>query len=322
MLRASGIILAWLIVGLGCANETVPFSAESRDAVGTEEENSAEAANTRVSDTPEAVDVEQIPAPKEWPACWLSSRLSSTEAVVKERDSNFTEKAGRQEFRGTSANPITSGDCIFNWFGQDNPKEPWVELIEQRLANSLYTYDSIVTCTADSTPDCTCMTSLPQNPDGDDPVDLRDNVPFIVGDCVRETDTGRLVIYNVRNPDQLGLQPANGRCDAAETDVATVLIEKRGEIASMEDDGDVTISNGHTCHVDIEPFNPRDDEKDWYGDEIRDWAVVKCEDASTSCRSYALFYKSGEDQGRRGSMTEQGLMLICNDGKCEQVWEQ
>ena len=63
--------------------------------------------------------------PKEWPACWLSSRLSSTEAVVKERSKQFSESAGRQEFIGKSANPITQGDCVMNWFGQDNPAEPW-----------------------------------------------------------------------------------------------------------------------------------------------------------------------------------------------------
>lgn len=306
---------------MGCANDNTPFSADLDD-VAVEEDKDVAAANTSIADAPEELTVAEVEVPKEWPACWLSARLSSTEALVKERDNNFTQQAGRQEFRGRSANPITSGDCVLNWFGQDNPDEPWVALMEQHLIdNSPHPYDSIVTCTADSTPDCTCMTSLPQDPVGD-PNNPYDDVLFIVGDCVRETDAGRLAIYNVRNPKQLGLQPANGRCDDAANDVSTVLIEKRIEITAMKTDGDVTISNGRTCHVDIEPFNPRDDEKNWYGDEIRDWAVVRCEDQATSCRSYMLFYKSGEDQDVRGATTEQGLLLICEDGKCQQVSEQ
>ena len=101
-----------------------------------------------------------------------------------------------------------------------------------------------------------------------------------------------------------------------------MLAEKRGAIAALKDaDGTVTVSSGDSCRVDVEPFSPRDDEKDWYGDTIRDWAVVTCEDQATTCRSYILFYKSGEDQDMRGSMTETGLMLLCSDGACHQVWK-
>ena len=317
------VICAQLIVVLSssCANDTAPLSPTTQQPVAEEQAADAPISNARIAEEPEKAIAEAIPAPKEWPTCWLSARLSSTEAVVKERSKHFTADQGRQEFRGKSANPITSGDCVINWFGQDNPDEPWVEMMEQYFSRSTHPYDSIVTCTADSTPDCTCMTTLPKDPGGD-PLTPYDNVPFIVGDCVRETDAGRLAIYNVRNPEQRGLQPANGRCNVANASIARVLIEKRADIVGLDEDTDVTLTDDQTCHVDIEPFNPRDDEKDWYGNEIRDWAVVRCEDEATSCRSYALFYKSGEDQNVRGSMTEQGLMLICNRGTCKQVWEE
>ena len=310
---------AWLVVVLlsGCSNDTAPLSAEIQEAITEEQSASAPVANTRIADEPEDVVVEEIPAPKEWPACWLSSRLSSTEAVAKRRDKNFTTAAGRQEFRGKSANPITGGDCVMNWFGQDNPDEPWVEMLATKAGTI---YDSVITCTADATPDCTCMTAIPTAPaavPGASPAD----VPFIVGNCVRKTDTGRLTIYNVRNPKQFGLQPANGACDNSNHNVELVFAEKWGEIAALEDeDSNFTLSNGDSCRADVEPFAPRDDEKDWYGDEIRDWAVVTCEDEETFCRSYALFYKSGEDQDTRGSMIETGLLLICRNGKCQQVW--
>lgn len=323
MFNVTRVMCAQLIIVLSssCANDTAPLASATQEPATEEHTADDLTSKARIADEPEKIIVEEIPAPKEWPTCWLSARLSSTEAVVKERAEHFTADKGRQEFRGKSANPITSGDCILNWFGQDNPDEPWIEMLEQHLHESTHPYDSIVTCTADSTPDCTCMTTIPKDPLGD-PHDPHDNAPFIVGDCVRETDTGRLALYNVRNPEQLSLQPANGRCDDTEASIARVLVEKRSDIIGMGEDSNVTLSNGRTCHVDVEPFNPRDDEKDWYGDEIRDWAVIRCEDEKTSCRSYALFYKSGEDQDIRSLMTEQGLMLICNHGSCQQVWKE
>ena len=320
------MVCAGLIVMLlsGCANDTTPLSSATQAAIADEQKADAPVSNTRSAAAPEDVVVEEIPAPKAWPACWLSARLSSVEAGVKERDLNFTPEAGRQEFRGKSANPIAGGDCVFNWFGQDNADEPWVAMTEQQFSNSPNPYDSIVTCIADSTPDCTCMTVIPTDPDGDNPSDLRDDIPFMVGKCIRATDTGRLAMYNVRNPQQLGLQPANGRCDVANASISRVLNEQRGEIMKLApgEDTNMATSENATCRVDVEPFNPRDDEKDWFGDEIRDWAIVTCEDENTFCRSYALFYKSGEDQDVRGTTTEQGLMLICTNGSCEQVWGQ
>ena len=310
-----GLVIAW---AGSCSNEIPQLSSSTQEEAPAAQD--AQAANAKIGEDNNVVSeaVEQIPAPKEWPACWLSSRLSSTEAVVKERDSDFTVEIGRQEFLGKSANPITSGDCVINWFGQDNPDEPWVAEMETSTGGI---YDSVVTCTADSTPDCTCMTIIPSDPIGN-PTSPLDDVPFIVGNCVRRSDTGRLVIYNVRNPELLGLTPANGACDGTNGDIASVLNEKRSDIALRQEDGSVTLSNGDSCRVDVEPFSPREDEKDWYADAIRDWAVVTCEDEVTSCRSYVLFYKSGEDQGMRGSMTETGLMLICKDGTCQQVWEK
>ncbi len=316
-----------MLVGLvvvmsgGCANDSAPLSALVREqSAPLPKEAEAQPATARMDAAENSLveeEVVSIPAPQEWPACWLSSRLSSTEAVVKRHAADFTEEAGRQNFRGKSANPITDGDCVISWFGQDNPDEPWVARMEVGVDEN---YDSVVTCTADTTPDCTCMTILSADPIGD-PHDPHDDVPFIVGNCVREADTGRLVIYNVRNPARLGSQPANGACDRSNDNVSRVLAGKRGEVAARQDeDGYVTVSNGDRCRVDVAPFSPRDDEKDWYGDEIRDWAVVTCEDEDTSCRSYILFYKSGEEQGERGAMTEAGLMLICRDGKCQQAY--
>ena len=326
MFSMSSVTRAWLIAILlsGCANETAPLSSETQEAIAEEQNTDTPLSNTRISDEPEDVTVEEIPAPKEWPACWLSSRLSTATAMLAVEGgwdaSSFKRDNGRTEFTGKAANPLNRGDCIFNWFGQDNPDEPWVEMLWNEMRQdpqdefSRDKYEAVVTCTAESTPDCTCMTTVPKTLDG--------NQPFLVGDCVREDDIGGHIIYEVRDPELKAHTPANGRCDVANASIKSLMSQnRRGEIMRMEDDdADVTTGEDTTCRVDVEPFSPRDDERDWYGDEIRDWAVVTCEDENTSCRSYAIFYKSSREDGLRSSSPETGLMLICNDGACEQVW--
>ena len=323
MFSMSSVTRAWLIVMLssGCANETAPLSSETQEIIAAEQNADTPLSNTRIADEPEDITVEEIPTPKEWPACWLSARLSTSTAMLAVEGgwdaSSFKRDNGRTEFTGKSANPSNRGNCIFNWFGQDNPDEPWVEVLwngmpqDPRAEYYRDKYEAVVTCTADSTPDCTCMTTIPKTIDGE--------LPFLVGDCVREDDIGGHIIYPVSDPQLKGARPANGRCDIANTSLDSLLANKRAEIMGMEDDREITTSEGTTCHVDVEPLNPRDDEKDWYGDAIRDWAVVTCEDEDTSCRSYAIFYKSSREEGLRSSTPETGLVLICDNGTCEQV---
>ncbi len=327
MFSMSSVTRAWLIVMLlsGCANETAPLSSETQEVIAAEQNTNTPLSNTRIADEPEDVTVEAIPTPKEWPTCWLSARLSTATAMLAVESgwdaSSFKRDNGRTEFTGKSANPSNRGDCIFNWFGQDNPDEPWVGVLWNGMPQDPHAeyyrdkYEAVVTCTADSTPDCTCMTTIPKTLDGEQ--------PFLVGDCVREDDIGGYTLYEVRDPQLKAHSPANGRCDVTNASIDSLISpNSRSEIMRMEDDTDISANKDTTCRVDIEPFSPLDDEEDWYGDAIRDWAVVTCEDKDTSCRSYAIFYKSNREEGLRSSSPETGLMLVCDNGTCEQVWGQ
>ena len=311
-------LCGWLIALLGsCANETTSLSASVETSQETQDATAATAKSGTAAPPIADIETDTIPAPKEWPKCWLSARLSSIEAIVKKRNATYARTEGRQEFRGKSANPITDGDCVLNWFGQDNPDEPWISEMQHYAGVG---YEAVVTCTADATPACTCMSVIPTN----DPDNSLDNLTFLVGNCVRESDAGRFVIYNVRDPQRTARLPANESCVTAASKVKLFLTEKIDSIWSMEADEDLTLSNGDSCRVDIEPFAPRADEQDWYGDAIRDWAVITCEeeDGDATCRSYALFYKSGEEQDSRGQVTETGLLLHCSEDKCQQVWKR
>ena len=308
-------LCGWLITLLGsCANETASLSTSVETSKETQD---ATAATTKSGTTTAPIETDTIPAPKEWPKCWLSARLSSIEAIVKKRNATYARKEGRQEFRGKSANPITAGDCVLNWFRQDSPDEPWVVRLQESAGPG---YEAVVTCTADPTPACTCMSVIPAT----SPDNSLTNLTFLAGNCVRKNDDGQFVIYNVGAPQRTEQLPANESCVTAADRVNSFLTEKIDSVWSMEADEDLTLSNGDSCRVDIEPFAPRADEQDWYGDAIRDWAVITCEeeDESSTCRSYALFYKSGEEKDVRGQATETGLMLHCSEDKCQQVWKQ
>ena len=322
MLRTVCIVLCWslgLLFG-SCSDDHIVFSADDVQEEVVEEpihDTTAGAAQAADPDKEPGVVTETIAAPEQWPQCWLSSRLSSAEAVRKKVQVAYQKNDGRQEFRGNIVNPTAQGDCIYNWFGQDNSGEPWVALLHTRLSSftSADYYEAVATCTADATPDCTCMTAIPIDSS------ITSGKPFIVGYCERENALGETKLFNVSAPDPATpMQPANGRCDTANNLIAEATKpEKRNEIFDMSEDGDIDVGNNQTCNVDVEPFNPRDDEKDWYADAIRDWAVVVCEDKQTSCRSYAIFYKSSEDQDARSPTPESGLMLICNDGSCQRA---
>ena len=317
MLRTASITLCWslgLLVG-SCSDDRISLSAAEVEEKPVEEplhDTTAAAAQAAGPDKEPGIVTEAVDAPKQWPQCWLSSRLSAAEALMKNTKGVYSKGDGRQEFRGKAVNPTVEGDCIYSWFGQDNSSEPWIAMLQQDTSTDLY--EAVVTCTADPTPDCTCMTIIPSSSITD---------PFLVGTCVRKDDIGNLVLFNVQAPEPGTTQPANGRCDTANSDLGKVVLNdaKRYEIFGMDEDSDIAVddNSNKTCRVDIEPFSPRDDEKDWYGDEIRDWAVVTCEDEQTFCRSYAIFYKSSEDQDARTPVAERGMMLICKNGKCQQV---
>ena len=320
MLRTASITLCWslgLLFG-SCSDDRVTLSAGEVQEKTVEEpphDTTASRAQVAGHDKNPVIVTETIPAPKQWPQCWLSSRFSSAEAIMKKNNKIYTEGDGRQTFRGKAVNPTVQGDCIYNWFGQNNSSEPWVAMIQQEISTDIY--EAVVTCTADITPDCTCMTVVPSNSAPSNSAD-----PFLVGTCVQENDIGEMVLFDVRTPEPGTTQPAKGRCDAANHDLEAILLNdtKRYQIFGMDDDSDIAADDSSkTCRVDIEPFNPRDNEKDWYGDEIRDWAVVTCEDEQTSCRSYAIFYKSSEDQDARTQVAERGMMLICDNDSCQRV---
>lgn len=321
LVRTTTITIIWLILlCYGCAREKISFSTSQQEATQSVKLPPPTPQEAAGDATPGDVVAEEIPAPKAWHGCWLSSRLSSSAALRAVGDSwrtsRFRRADGRQEFTGKSANPANRGACIFNWFGQDNGSEPWVALMwnglqqDKRYQDS---YEAVVTCTSTSTPECTCMTIVPKIFD--------DDHRFLVGKCVKEDDLGDHMLYDVSDPQSHNSAPANGRCNLAEHNISAVLMEKNSDIMRAEEDFEVTLSSGDSCRIDIEPFAPQADEADWYGSEIRDWAVVTCEDTNTACRSYAIFYKSNREQGERGLTIEQGLMLICEEGSCIRVWE-
>ena len=270
-------------------------------------------------------------SPGGWPRCWLSSRLSTVQAAVVAGESTsgwsgeFLYPEGeRKEFSGTLQNPATTGKCTLNWFGkdQDNTAEPWLNKIssdpskagiEQKYPTG---YVAALTCTADPTPDCHCITAIPANPGP--------NTAFGIGLCVRKRPGNlpdrpgagdEFQLFNYHQPDpSLPLEPADGRCHTAQANLEALYKNQLEHIFAQQADGDLEI-DGRRCRLDIEPFSAPPEEGTWYGNEVRDWGVITCK--SDACRCFGIFTKSGVTKDKRSRWFEYDTCVICGekDGK-------
>lgn len=309
------LILFTNVLLLSCPNKQVTFTSSSGLTEPAEPVEFTDAnGNTMTS-------------PGGWPDCWLSSRLSAVEAAIVggEVDGGWSgqfkyPQDTRHEYTGEIQNPHAKGTCTLNWFGNDtaNANEPWISNIsddptkqgmQQRYPSG---YTAALTCTAEATPQCHCITVIPNNPGP--------KVHFGIGICVRKVP-GTLPerpkagedfqLFNYRQPDpSLPLEPANNRCDRAQDDLRAIYNDQWQSIFKQQSDGELDINNS-TCRLDIEPFDAPPEEATWYGDEIRDWAVVTCK--SSSCRCFGIFAKSGTAKDKRSSWFEDETCVICGE---------
>lgn len=310
MLRT--IYIAITVLAIFCAScnkQSVRLSDRETEEAQNETRREAEAEGV----TPPPKITATTITPKRWPQCWLSFRLSVMTAfhIAGNRGDKWVEPTykqaeGRQEFRGESKNPTTSGTCVLNWFAQDYSKEPWVALFKQEFPR----YAAVISCAASSTPDCRCAATLPVF-----------NNDFYESEerCVRKTADGNYKLYSVHEVADNQTVPATGRCTAAHKAVVEITTANLGLESFLQQKQDRAESGytGQTCRTDFEPFAPRPEEKDWYANKIRDWAVTTCTDQNTGCRCYAIYNKSGYIEGEPAGMFEHETCLLCKDGTCQ-----
>jgi len=312
MLRTIYITIAVLaVICTSCSKQSVRLSNQGTEEAQDETRGGAEAEGV----TP-PVEITATPmAPKHWPQCWLSFRLSVMTAfhIVGNRGDTwvaptYTQADGRQEFQGESKNPTTRGECVLNWFAQDYSKEPWVELFKQEFSPR---YKAVIGCAASPTPDCLCAATLP--------VVTIDDFYESEERCVRKTADGNYKLYGVHEVADDQTVPAAGRCTAAHKAVVDIARANLGleSFQQRTQDRVETGYAGQTCRTDLEPFAPQPEEKDWYANEIRDWGVTTCTDQSTGCRCYAIYNKSGYTEGEPAGMFEHETCLLCKDGTCQ-----
>lgn len=140
--------------------------------------------------------------------------------------------------------------------------------------------------------------------------------------CVRETTGGGHEIFHVKDPGNTKTVPAAGKCDAALADsLASMPNQQATAEAFMKQNKDTTATGvrGSSCRTDFEPFAPLDDEKDWYASKIRDWAITTCTDATTNCRCYVTYNKSGHKENERSVTRSYKDCLLCANGTCQQA---
>ena len=311
MLRTTYIALLVLATFCGgCNKRSVALSY--RD---TEETQDGKGIDAEGVSPPAEITAEGIPAPKQWPKCWLSYRLSimtSFRTAGSRGDTwvapTYTQEDGRQEFPGAAKNPTTSGNCVLNWFAQDYSQEPWVALFKQEFSQ----YEAVVSCTAASTPDCLCASTLPV---------IRNDFYESEERCVRKTAAGKYRLYGVHERSDNQTVPDTGRCAAVHQAVGDIARANIGDtpesFMQQTQDKPEMGGAGKTCRTDFEPFAPQPDEKDWYANEMRDWAITACTDQNTGCRCYAIYNKSGYREGARSGMFEHETCLLCKNSTCQ-----
>lgn len=307
MLHTTNIALLLLMAVLGsCNKSSIALSSQ---------EGKKKKLDAKGVTPPEKISVDALSVPKQWPKCWLSYRLSvmtSFRTAGNRGDKwvapTYTQEDGRQEFPGQSKNPTTSGNCVLNWFAQDYSQEPWVGLFKQEFSQ----YEAVVSCTAKQSPDCLCASTLP----------IASDSGFFTSEerCIRKSANGKnYKLYSVHEVEGSQPVPAAGRCDTAykaSEDIAKANI-LLGNFTQQNQDKTEVGGVGLDCRTDFEPFAPLSDEKDWYADEIRDWAITICTDQNTGCRCYAIYNKSGYEDGARSGMFEHETCLLCKDGTCQ-----
>ncbi len=315
VINRTALILLANVFLLSCTNKQVTFTSDGL---------SEPAPPTEFTDASGS----KMTSPGGWPDCWLSSRLSFVQAASVGGETPDESWSGRfiypederHEYEGEVQNPHAKGTCTLNWFGNDddNSNEPWIanrsddrtkQGMQQRYPSG---FTAALTCTAAATPQCHCITVIPTNPGPD--------TPFGVGLCVRKvpgTLTERpaagddFQLFNYRLPDpSLPLVPESGRCDGAQRDLRDLYNQRWQSIRAQQSDDKLSI-NGNTCRLDIEPFSAPPEEATWYGDKIRDWAVLTCK--SDACRCFGIFSKSGLVKDKRSNWFEHDTCVICGD---------
>ena len=288
---------------------------KARITMSSQDEPSKQNKSIDASSPPEEITTTDSSIPKQWPRCWLSDRLAVKTAfdVAGSRGSTrgsptYVKSDGRQEFKSTSYNPTTSGNCILNWFDQNHSQEPWVALFKQKFTR----YRGLITCSASPTPDCMCAQTYPE---------LFDGFLNTEGLCIRKTAANSYELYDVRQPDPSKTVEAKGACDAVRSTVESISKTnvKRANFLQQNQDKPEVGRHDQTCRTDFEPFAPLPEEKDWYASKIRDWAVTTCTDNNTNCRCYAFYNKSGHQEGVRSSVIENDTCLLCENSTCQVV---
>ena len=94
-----------------CNEEQLAMSTEAKEPVKVSDDANPD--KTNEEEEPEApVNTEENPAPKQWPKCWRSARLSTVNAQriagfgsETKAEPLFKSSDGRQELTGESKNP-------------------------------------------------------------------------------------------------------------------------------------------------------------------------------------------------------------------------
>ena len=233
----------------------------------------------------------------------------------------------RYQFKGKVQNPDVDGDCVLNWLvaGHTHAQEPWISnhprshhFIQGKSAN----YIGVVSCTADKTPECTCMSGF---------ADINDDTTRSVSSGLCASSSNQL--FNINDPagtNTIQLQgDALKECRAISDSASFVQTQfSQTDYAAKTDDASAHTVNNFglevSCRLDIEPFAPDAREKDWYAHEITNWGALTCHKKGVDltkphCRCYILKEKSFYQANQRSHVYQYHRCLQCDGSSCKGV---
>ncbi|MDE3269324.1 MAG: hypothetical protein OYH77_03460 [Pseudomonadota bacterium] len=281
-----------------------------------------------------------IAAPKNWPKCWLSTRLAAAEALkllgfhaddvprsdplYKGKESSYGYSAAsayRYDFKGGIKNPDATGKCVLNWMvaGHSHSKEPWVH--NHPPHSGAQDYFGIVSCTADKTPECTCLSGFRSSQD--DPTG-KVSMGLCVGNgnsLVRSNDFAGANQVQLTGADLEECRNINKSAFYHEQQFGN------DDYQSAADNSSRVINKyglDVSCRLDVEPLTPIAAEKDWYAHAITHWGAVSChkkgvDTSKAHCRCYILKQKSIFKSNQRSRMYSFDNCMRCDSNDCKFV---
>lgn len=282
-----------------------------------------------------------VAAPRNWPKCWLSARLATAESMRlngMDSDADFSDplykgkkeaygyskqKNYRHEFRGSMKNPSEGGKCILNWFasGHTHTKEPWMSAHAKtnNLLNRPMPYIGVVSCTADKTPQCTCISAFSDQSD--------ENARMVSSNlCVQGSRLVNSNNFSGGKATQLQNKELN-ECRSINKSAMHLQFKHGQEDYTRTQEITRTVSQfglDVVCGLDLEPFSPQAQEKDWYAHKITHWGALTChkrgvDTTKRHCRCHSFIEKSYFTENARSSVYQSHTCLQCDGTSCKVV---